>query len=59
MVRRFGGATFMCFKDLTLVPIQTKMIDADLITPQEEAWLDAYHKQVRVCVCVCVRLHLI
>lgn len=43
---RFGGATFMCFKDLTLVPIQTKMIDAALITPQEEAWLDAYHKQV-------------
>lgn len=38
----------MCFKDLTLVPIQTKMIDATLITPEEEAWLDAYHKQVGV-----------
>lgn len=44
---RFGGATFMAFKDLTLVPIQTKMINADLITPDEEAWLDNYHKQVR------------
>jgi hypothetical protein len=43
---RFGGATFMCFKDLTLVPIQTKMINPDLITPLEEQWLDNYHKQV-------------
>jgi len=44
---RFGGSTFMCFKDLTLVPIQTKMIDLNLITQQDEAWLDNYHTQVR------------
>lgn len=43
---RFGGSTFMCFKDLTLVPIQTKMIDLNLITQQDEAWLDNYHTQV-------------
>jgi hypothetical protein len=36
----------MCFKDLTLVPIQTKMINPDLITPLEEQWLDNYHTQV-------------
>jgi hypothetical protein len=43
---RFGGATFMCFKDLTLVPIQTKMINPDLLTQQDEEWIDNYHKQV-------------
>jgi Xaa-Pro aminopeptidase len=36
----------MAFSDLTLVPIQTKMIEASLITPEEEAWLDGYHKKV-------------
>lgn len=43
---RFGGATYMYFKDLTLVPIQTKMIDLDLLLPAEEEWMDKYHKQV-------------
>lgn len=37
----------MCFKDLTLVPIQTKMINPDLLTQQDEEWIDNYHKQVR------------
>jgi hypothetical protein len=36
----------MYFKDLTLVPIQTKMIDLDLLLPAEEEWMDKYHKQV-------------
>jgi hypothetical protein len=47
VVPRFGGATYMYFKDLTLVPIQTKMIDLDLLLPAEEEWMDKYHKQVR------------
>ena len=38
---RFGGATFMAFEDLTLVPIQTKMLEPTLLTGDEEAWLDA------------------
>jgi hypothetical protein len=37
----------MYFKDLTLVPIQTKMIDLGLLLPAEEDWMDKYHKQVR------------
>lgn len=36
----------MAFDNLTLVPIQTKMIEASLLTAAEEAWLDDYHKQV-------------
>ena len=43
---RFGGATFMAFEDLTLVPIQTKMISAELLTASEEQWLDSYHRLV-------------
>lgn len=45
---RFGGATFMAFEDLTLVPIQTKMISAALLTASEEQWLDGYHKLVSI-----------
>ncbi|KAF6262047.1 peptidase M24, structural domain-containing protein [Scenedesmus sp. NREL 46B-D3] len=43
---RFGGATFMSFEDLTLVPIQIKMINPALLTDSEEQWLDSYHKLV-------------
>lgn len=44
---RFGGISFLGFTPLTLVPIQTKMIDMSLMKPEEVAWLDAYHAQVR------------
>jgi hypothetical protein len=46
----------MAFEDLTLVPIQTKMINAALLTASEEHWLDGYHKLVGVhpleCACL-------
>lgn len=44
--RSFGGATFLRFRYLTLVPIQTKMIEPALLSPEEAAWLDAYHSAV-------------
>ncbi len=44
--RRFGGTTFFKFTPLTLVPIETKMVDTELMTPQEVAWLDGYHAKV-------------
>lgn len=44
--RRFGGTSFLCFRRLTLVPIQTKMVDPDLMRPEEVEWLDAYHTEV-------------
>ncbi|KAF5843716.1 hypothetical protein DUNSADRAFT_8231 [Dunaliella salina] len=34
------------FERLTLVPIQTKMIEASIMSPDEVSWLDQYHKQV-------------
>lgn len=47
---RFGGVPYLGFERLTLVPIQTKMVDASLMSPQEVAWLDNYHAEVRVRV---------
>jgi hypothetical protein len=52
----------MSFEDLTLVPIQTKMINADLLTASEELWLDNYHKLVRRCCLIatnCNALHML
>ncbi|KAL8270307.1 hypothetical protein Esti_005742 [Eimeria stiedai] len=42
----YRGRGFLQFSTLTLVPIQTKMIDFSLLTPQEMAWLDSYHAEV-------------
>jgi Xaa-Pro aminopeptidase len=35
------------FETLTLAPIDTRLIDASLLTADERAWLDSYHAQVR------------
>lgn len=35
------------FQPLTVVPIDRTLIDADLLTTDERAWIDAYHAQVR------------
>ena len=40
----FGG--FLEFETLTLAPIDTRLIDMDLLSPAERAWLDAYHQRV-------------
>jgi Xaa-Pro aminopeptidase len=37
---------FLGFKDLTMVPIQTRMIEPSLLSSDEIAWLDDYHEQV-------------
>lgn len=39
--------TFLKFETLTLCPIDTRCIDAALLTNTEKAWLNAYHAQVR------------
>jgi hypothetical protein len=38
--------SFLGFEALTLVPIQTKMINPDLMRPEEVEWLDNYHTKV-------------
>ena len=36
----------MAFETLTLAPIDKRLIDPALLTPEERAWLDAYHNRV-------------
>ncbi|MEI2417406.1 aminopeptidase P family protein [Orrella sp. JC864] len=38
---------FLRFETLTLCPIDTRCVDRGLMRPDEIAWLDAYHRQVR------------
>lgn len=37
---------FLKFDTLTLFPIDTRLIDRDLMSPQEINWLNAYHREV-------------
>lgn len=41
----FGS--FLCFETLTLCPIDTRCLLVDRLAPNERAWLNAYHTQVR------------
>jgi len=41
----FGGIGFLGFEHITLVPIQTKMIDTTLLTHKEVEWVNNYHKK--------------
>lgn len=41
-----GGGRYLEFETLTLAPIDRRLIELDLITPTERAWLDAYHARV-------------
>jgi Xaa-Pro aminopeptidase len=38
------------FQTLTLAPIDKALVDVDLLTPAERAWLDAYHARVHAVV---------
>lgn len=40
------GGQFMKFETLTLCPIDLEGIDVALLTPEEKAWLNNYHKTV-------------
>ncbi len=38
------------FENLTLAPIDRALIEPSLLTPQERAWMDAYHARVRAAI---------
>ncbi len=38
---------YLGFETLTFVPLDRKLIDTSLLTPEEVAWVDSYHAQVR------------
>ncbi len=41
------GAGFIRLRDMTLVPLDRRLIDVDLLTDAERAWVDGYHARVR------------
>ena len=45
--RRFGGQDYFEFEALTVVPIQKKMMNLQLMTPSDVLWVDTYHRKVR------------
>jgi Xaa-Pro aminopeptidase len=44
---RFGDRPYYGFEHVTLVPIQTKLIAVDLLTPEEKEWINTYHLKVK------------
>ncbi|MEL6374596.1 MAG: aminopeptidase P family protein [Pseudomonadota bacterium] len=42
-----GSRAMLSFETLTLAPIDRRLIDGDLLLPEERAWIDAYHARVR------------
>jgi Xaa-Pro aminopeptidase len=40
------GRDQLCFRSLTLAPIDRRLIDTTLLSPGERRWLDAYHAEV-------------
>ena len=42
----FNGVPYYGFEQLTMVPIQTRMIKLDMMTNDEIEWLNAYHQDV-------------
>ena len=44
IVTEFGQ--FMCFEVLSLVPYERKLIDTSMLTAEERAQIDTYHKRV-------------
>lgn len=45
--KQFNNKSFLGFETITMVPIQQKMIQIDLLTDDEIIWLNQYHKDVR------------
>jgi len=40
------GRDHLCFRTLTWVPIDRRLIVAEMLSTEERAWLDAYHAEV-------------
>ncbi|KDQ22465.1 hypothetical protein PLEOSDRAFT_1068796 [Pleurotus ostreatus PC15] len=42
----FGEKGYLEFERVTMAPIHTKLVDAELLSAEERAWLNAYHAEV-------------
>ncbi len=45
--RRTDSGEFLCFETLTVCPIDTAPLLPELLTAEEKAWLNGFHRQVR------------
>lgn len=43
---RFGDKPYFGFEHVTMVPMCRKLVDVELLTTEEVAWLNAYHEEV-------------
>ncbi len=43
---RFGGKEFLEMEHLTMCPMQVSLMQGDLMSPDEKAWVGAYHDEV-------------
>lgn len=46
-IASFSGRGFLGFEKLTMIPIQHNCMDFDLLAPDEIAWIDSYHAEIR------------
>lgn len=42
----FGGAGYLTFENITMVPIQKKLIDVSLMDKEEIEWINSFHEEV-------------
>lgn len=42
----FGEKGWLRFENVTMCPMHRKLIEKSLLTPDELAWVNAYHKEV-------------
>jgi Xaa-Pro aminopeptidase len=42
-----GERPLLGFETLTLAPIDTRLVDLEMLTPEERGWLNDYHRRVR------------
>ncbi|OCL14510.1 Creatinase/aminopeptidase [Glonium stellatum] len=43
---KFGDKPYLGFEHVTMVPMCRKLVDAELLTPQEKTWLNQYHAEI-------------
>ena len=46
-LHQHGGHAFLGFENITWVPIQTKLVDTELLSPDELQWLNMYNLRCR------------
>lgn len=43
---KFGDKPWLAFEHVTMVPMCRKLIDANILSPEEKQWLNEYHQEV-------------